>query len=81
MANRELVIGGIYKHFKGKVYKVIGVARHSETLEKMVVYERLEGESDLPEKIWVRPYDMFLEDVTRDGKTFPRFEFLKDYVL
>lgn len=77
MENRELVVGGIYKHFEGKVYKIVGVARHSETLEKMVVYEWIEGESDLPEKIWVRSYDMFLENVTKDGKTFPQFELLE----
>ena len=77
MGNKNLVVGGTYKHFKGKVYKVICVARHSETLEKMVVYERLEGESEFSEKIWARPYDMFLEDVTRDGKTFKRFTLMQ----
>jgi hypothetical protein len=65
----ELKIGGEYEHFKGKRYKVIGVAKHSETLEEMVVYQKLYDDGAL----WVRPLAMFLEDATRDGKTFPRF--------
>lgn len=61
---------GKYKHFKGMPYEVIGVAKHSETMEELVVYKALYGEFGL----WVRPKKMFLENVTRDGKTFPRFE-------
>jgi hypothetical protein len=50
---------GIYKHYKGHLYKVIGVAKHSETLEQMVVYE---AQYDNPEgKLWVRPMKLFLE--------------------
>ena len=68
---QDLVIGGIYRHFKGNEYLVVGVAKHSETLEEMVVYRALYGEGGL----WVRPLLMFTETVERDGKVFPRFEF------
>ncbi len=54
---------GKYKHFKGGEYKVIGVAKHSETLEDFVVYKALYGKKDL----WVRPLRMFLEKVTING--------------
>lgn len=63
---------GIYRHFKGHVYRVIGIAKHSETLEEMVVYVNAENEDD----VWLRPVPMFLETITKDGKTFPRFEFV-----
>ncbi|MCK5353799.1 MAG: DUF1653 domain-containing protein, partial [Methyloprofundus sp.] len=62
---------GIYKHFKGHVYKVIGIAKHSETLEEQVVYVSISDSTD----IWVRPANMFLDMVERDGKQFQRFEF------
>ena len=61
---------GIYRHFKGGRYEVIGVAKHSETLEEMVVYRALYGDGG----IWVRPLAMWNETVERDGKTFPRFQ-------
>jgi len=67
-----LHIGGKYRHYKGNLYEVVGVARHSETLEEMVVYRALYGEGGL----WVRPLGMFLENVTVDGRTVPRFEYL-----
>lgn len=63
---------GRYRHFKGGEYEVIGVAIHSETGEKMVVYRALYGEGGL----WIRPEAMFLETVVRDGKTLPRFEYM-----
>ena len=66
-----LHIGGKYRHYKENLYEVIGVARHSETLEEMVVYRALYGEGGL----WVRPMGMFLENVTVDGKTVPRFAY------
>lgn len=69
----ELHIGGIYSHYKNKRYKVTGVARHSETLEEMVVYEAL-YENDLG-KVWVRPKKMFLEEVTVGDYSGPRFRF------
>lgn len=63
---------GRYRHFKGGEYRVIGIARHSETLEEMVVYEALYGEGGL----WVRPASMWNEEIERDGKRFKRFEFI-----
>ena len=66
-----LHIGAKYRHCKGNLYEVVGVARHSETLEEMVVYRALYGEGGL----WVRPMGMFLENVTVDGKTVPRFAY------
>lgn len=63
---------GRYRHFKGGEYRVIGIARHSETLEEMVVYEALYGEGGL----WVRPASMWNEEIERDGKKFKRFEFI-----
>ena len=60
---------GIYRHFKGNLYRVIGVARHSETLEEMVVYRALYGDGEL----WVRPAAMWNETVERDGYSGPRF--------
>jgi hypothetical protein len=63
---------GLYRHFKGNEYEVIGVARHSETHDPLVVYRPLYGEGGL----WVRPLDMFTETVTRDGQTVPRFTFV-----
>jgi cyclomaltodextrinase / maltogenic alpha-amylase / neopullulanase len=64
---------GIYKHYKGNSYEVIGVAKHSETLEELVVYRALHGEK----KLWVRPKKMFLEDIEVDGRKIPRFELIK----
>lgn len=61
---------GIYRHFKDGRYEVIGVAKHSETLEEMVVYRALYGDGG----IWVRPLAMWNETVERDGKIFPRFQ-------
>lgn len=67
----KLNIGGIYQHYKGNYYKVVKEARHSETLEEMVIYECLD-ENDLS-KIWVRPKKMFLGNVVVDGQVVPRF--------
>lgn len=63
---------GKYRHFKGKEYEVIGVAKHSESLEEMVVYRQLYGEHGL----WVRPASMWEETVERDGKTYKRFTYI-----
>ena len=62
---------GLHRHFKGNYYEVLGVARHSETGEELVVYRPLYGERGL----WVRPLAMFTETVERDGKNMPRFTF------
>jgi hypothetical protein len=61
---------GTYRHYKGKLYNVIEVAIHTETLEDMVVYQALYGEF----RIWVRPLKMFLEEVEIDGKLQKRFK-------
>lgn len=63
---------GEYEHFKGKRYRVLGIARHSETQEEMVVYQALYDEGEL----WVRPLAMFTEEVERDGSRVPRFRFV-----
>ena len=60
---------GLYRHFKGNLYKLLYVAKHSETLEEMVVYQALYGEQG----IWVRPASMWSEHVERDGYSGPRF--------
>lgn len=65
---------GKYRHYKGKEYEVIGFARHSETLEELVIYRALYGNFDL----WARPAKMFLEEVEVDGKKIPRFQYLDD---
>lgn len=63
---------GKYRHFKGNEYEVIGTARHSETMEEMVVYRALYGEYGL----WVRPASMWNEIVERDGRSCARFTYL-----
>ena len=60
---------GVYRHFKGNLYELIGVAKHSETLEPMVVYRALYGEGGL----WVRPAAMWTEWVEREDYRGPRF--------
>ncbi len=60
---------GTYRHYKGNLYEVLGVARHSETEEPLVVYRALYGEGGL----WVRPLVMFQETVVVDGRQVPRF--------
>lgn len=59
---REVKINGVYRHFKGRCYLVVGTAKHSETLEEYVVYRQLYGEG----KLWIRPLAMFLEEVDRE---------------
>ncbi len=64
---------GIYKHYKGNLYEVIDVARHSETQEYLVVYKTLYGDFST----WVRPLEMFQETVEVDGQQVARFEFVE----
>ena len=64
---------GKYRHFKGNLYEVIGVAKDSETLEEVVVYKALYGDGGL----WVRPKAMFEEYVQKDGIKFKRFEYVE----
>ena len=63
---------GKYRHFKGREYEVLAIAKNSETLEDMVVYKALYGDSE----IWVRPKSMWEETVIRDGREFKRFEYI-----
>lgn len=65
-----ITVGSEYEHYKGHRYKILAVARHSETLEEMVVYQALDG----ARPVWVRPLAMFLENVTIDGQEKPRFK-------
>ena len=60
---------GLYRHYKGMLYEVVGTVRHSESLEPMTLYRALYGEKGL----WVRPAAMFNEEVTIDGVKQPRF--------
>lgn len=69
-----MIVSGKYKHYKGGEYKVFGVAKHSETLEEFVVYEAL---YDNPEsKLWLRPKNLFEDEVEVDGKKILRFKFI-----
>ena len=65
----SVVIGGKYEHYKGKPYRVLAVARHSETLEEMVVYKALYGDGG----VWVRPASMWEEEVEVGSQRVPRF--------
>lgn len=71
----DVVIGGTYLHYKQKKYKVVGIARHSETLEEVVIYETLH-DNELG-KTWVRPKAMFLGDVVTDQYRGPRFRLIE----
>ncbi len=62
---------GLYKHYKGNIYQVIGIAKHSETLEEMVVYKAMYQEE--PNNIWVRPKAMFLGKIEINGNLIERF--------
>ena len=67
------IIPGIYRHYKGNEYEVLFIARNSETLQDMVVYKALYGDGD----IWVRPANMWNEEVIKDGIKYKRFEYLR----
>ena len=71
MTMDEIKIGR-YRHFKGNEYEVLYLAKHSETLEPMVVYRALYGERG----VWVRPASMWNETVERDGKEYQRFTYI-----
>ena len=65
---KELMDGGLFEHYKKNQYKVVGVGRHTETLEEVVIYADEQGTT------WVRPLEMFVETVRIDGKVVPRFK-------
>ena len=71
----EQVPNGIYEHYKGERYEVMGVATHSETLEQLVYYRALYGEFGL----WVRPLEMFIQTVEVAGQEKPRFALVKSF--
>ncbi|AQU83505.1 MAG: DUF1653 domain-containing protein [Halomonas sp.] len=68
-------VPGIYRHYKGNLYEVLGSAQHSESEEHVVVYRALYGDYGL----WVRPLEMFTEAVTKDGHSQPRFALEKAF--
>jgi len=63
---------GVYKHYKGNRYEVIGFATHTESLEELVIYKALYGDK----KVWVRPLSMWNDEIEVDGKTVKRFEYI-----
>ena len=67
-------VGREFVHFKGNRYRLVAIAKHSETLEPIVVYRALYGEGG----VWIRPFAMFFEDVDRDGYSGPRFRLAED---
>ena len=72
---QELKIGGIYRHYKGNLYKVLMTARHSETEEELVIYEALYEQGGT----WARPKAMFLEQVTVNSKLLDRFSLVEQF--
>jgi cyclomaltodextrinase len=68
----EAIQKGIYQHFKGNYYELVHVARHSETMEEFIVYKQLYGDGGL----WVRPLQMFCEQVVVASKPIPRFRYV-----
>lgn len=69
----ELTAGQVYQHFKGNRYRIVAIARHSETLEELVIYQALYGEYG----IWARPKDMFCGETTVGGKPVKRFTYVE----
>jgi len=67
---------GFYEHFKGKPYEVVGLARHSETMQELVVYKALYAGNYPAGSLWVRPLAMFQENVIHEGKEIPRFRYV-----
>lgn len=73
IADSDEIVAGKYRHFKGKEYEVLYVAKHTETLEPMVVYRALYGDFG----VWVRPASMWNETVIKDGVEYKRFTLIK----
>lgn len=76
---KAVVVGAKYRHYKDHLVEVIGLARHSETEEELVIYKKLHDVGKYKKgQLWARPKEMFLEDVTVNGKTIPRFALVED---
>lgn len=71
MSKNPLIRAGIYKHYKGSFYKVISIAKHTETKEDMIVYKSIDDK-----QLWVRPLEIFREKIKIEGKLIPRFEYI-----
>ena len=74
MSSNMTIKLGIYQHYRGMRYRVLGIAKHSETLEDLVVYEALYDNK--VSKTWARPLAMFLDKIEKDGELINRFEFV-----
>ncbi len=70
---KTIEVNSQYRHYKGNYYRVLALAHHSETLEELVVYQAL----DKQKAIWVRPLQLFLEEVSIEGSNQPRFQLIK----
>lgn len=70
-----IIIGGIYRHYKGNKYQVLYAAKHTETGEDLIIYTRL---YDPTKQVWARPASMWNETVVKDGKTYKRFELVEE---
>lgn len=71
-----MIKNGIYKHYKNNLYEVLGIAQHTETGEQLVVYKSLYEAVDYPYgQLWIRPLEMFMEQIEYNGKRVQRFEF------
>lgn len=70
---KKIIINGKYKHYKGNVYLVLCLGKHSETLEDLVIYKDVEKEL-----VWARPINMFLDEIILDNKKINRFEYIGD---
>lgn len=77
-SNENEIKLGKYRHYKGKFYEVIGIALHSETLEEFVVYKPLYDNKEFPDKLWIRPKNMFIQTVLVNNQSVKRFEFISN---
>lgn len=65
----NIKVGETYKHFKGNIYKIIAIAKHSETMEDLIIYQQI----DEPTKVWARPINMFNDTIIKDNVSYKRF--------
>lgn len=75
---KPIIQKGVYRHYKGNLYQVIDVVRHSETLEWLVLYHPLYGDQTCQATLWVRPFAMFGQMIERDNQLIPRFDYVGD---